>query len=69
MGQERQGKEEECLAICESMEHPVRGRGQDDRPWDKVGVRQRNLSQSIKKAGLGQVGWGVLKFSQEAKHQ
>ena len=37
MGQERQRKKE-FLAICESMEYPVKGRVKDERPWDKAEI-------------------------------
>lgn len=50
--------------MCSNLQnkHSIRGRGHDDRLWEKAWIRQKNLSQSIKKkAGLGQGGVGCPK--------
>lgn len=43
--------------MCSNLQNKhsiIRGRGHDDRLWDKAWIRQKNLSQSIKK----KLDWG-----------
>lgn len=59
--------------MCSNLQNKhsiIRGRGHDDKALGQgLDKAEKFIPEHQKKAGLGQVGWGVLKFSQEAKDQ